>query len=74
VRKVNTRDVAEEEWSSPKGSFHGFGKQISIALGREPRSTDLLQRHPFDVEIQRVRPGEKPFPYHSHSAQWSSTT
>lgn|ERR1700693_4861964 len=70
MRKVNTNDVAEENWSSPKGSFAGFGKQVSIALGREPRSTDLLKRHPFDVEILRVAPGKTPYPYHSHSAQW----
>jgi uncharacterized cupin superfamily protein len=43
---------------------------VSIALGRDPTSTDLMKRHPFDVEILRVRPGQKPYPYHSHSAQW----
>jgi uncharacterized cupin superfamily protein len=70
LRKVNTREVAEEAWTSPKGRFAGFGKEISIALGREPRSTDLRLRHPFDVEILRVAPGQTPYPYHSHSAQW----
>ena len=46
------------------------GKGISEALGRKPLSTDLLERHPFDVEITRIAPGQTPCPYHSHAAQW----
>jgi len=70
VQKVNTNDLAELTWSSPKGKFVGAGKQVSEALGRKPASTDLNERHPFDVEISRVPPGKLAFPYHSHSAQW----
>ena len=70
MRKVNTSDVAEFAWSSPKGHFAGAGKQISEALGRKPQSTDLLERHPFDVEILRILPGKTPYPYHAHSMQW----
>lgn len=68
--KINTNKMEEFKWSSPKGKFAGAGKQISEALGREPRSTDLRKRHPFDVEILRIPPGKTPYPYHSHSAQW----
>jgi uncharacterized cupin superfamily protein len=68
--KVNTNQLAEESWTSPKGKFLGFGKEVSEALGRKPRSTDLNERHPFDVEIVRIPPGKAPYPYHSHSAQW----
>jgi uncharacterized cupin superfamily protein len=68
--KVNTRDVAEEPWASPKGKFNGASRCLSGALGRKPRSTDLNERHPFDVEILRVPPGKIPYPFHSHSAQW----
>ena len=70
MQKVNTADVAELSWSSPGGKFAGFGKQISEALGRKPKSTDLFERHPFDVEILRIPPGQAPYPYHAHSAQW----
>ena len=70
MRKVNAAAVDELAWRSPKGSFAGFGKQISEALGRDRESTDLLERHPFDVEIQRIAPGQTPCPYHGHSAQW----
>ena len=68
--KINTNDLAEETWSSPKGKFSGAGKQVSEALGRKPQSTDLNERHPFDVEICRIPPGQTPYPYHLHSAQW----
>ena len=70
MRKVNTKDLAEIPWSSPKGKFVGAGREISEALGRSPLSTDLMERHPFDVEILRVPPGQIPYPFHSHSAQW----
>ena len=70
MRKVNVREIAEESWASPSGKFGGFGKEISIALGRKPFSTDLKERHPFDVEIMRIPPGKIPYPYHAHSAQW----
>jgi len=70
MRKVNTKDLAEYAWSSPKGKFVGAGKELSEALGRQAASTDLRERHPFDVEILRIPPGKSPYPYHSHSAQW----
>ena len=70
MRKVNTKDMIEDSWSSPKGKFAGAGKEISEALGRKPSSTDFKERHPFDVEILRIPPGKSPYPYHSHSAQW----
>ena len=70
MRKINTKDVPELTWSSPKGKFAGAGKQVSEELGRKPNSTDLRERHPFDVEICRIPPGKSAYPYHSHSAQW----
>ena len=70
MKKVNINDIAEMTWSSPKGKFAGAGKQVSEALGRNPLSTDLRDRHPFDLEIMRIPPGKSPYPYHSHSSQW----
>jgi uncharacterized cupin superfamily protein len=70
VRKVNTKNIAEEFYTSPQGKFGGGDKEISIALGRKPTSTDLMERHPFDVAITRIPPGKGICPYHSHSAQW----
>ena len=68
--KVNTNQLREETWISPKGKFASAGKEISEALGRKPQSTDLNERHPFDIEICRIFAGKPGYPYHSHSAQW----
>jgi hypothetical protein len=70
MRKVNINEIDEVAWSSPNGRFVGAGKQISEVLGRKPRSHDLNERHPFDVELLRISPGATPYPYHAHSAQW----
>jgi uncharacterized cupin superfamily protein len=70
MRKVNIKDIPEDAWSSPTGKFAGSGKGPSEDLGRKVFSTDLKERHPFDVEVTRIPPGKSPYPYHSHSAQW----
>lgn len=70
MQKINTRDIEEYSWASPKGKFNGTGKGLSEALGRDPASFDLRARHPFDVEIMRIPAGAIPYPYHSHAAQW----
>ncbi|MGC1381864.1 MAG: cupin domain-containing protein [Candidatus Baltobacteraceae bacterium] len=70
MHKVNTNTIPPMKWSSPKGTFAGEGIEVSEALGRQPKSTDLRERHPFDVEILRVAPAKVPYPYHSHSALW----
>lgn len=69
MRKVNLRDVREEERKSPTGKFHKFVKDISIALGREKESLDLAKRHPFDFAMVRIPKGKSYCPYHSHSAE-----
>ena len=70
MKKINTRDVPVALWTSPKGKFASADREISVSLGRDPASTDLHSRHPFDVEICRVPPGKSCCPFHSHSAQW----
>ena len=70
MRIINTNTLPELAWTSPKGKYAQFGKEVSEALGRDPHSTDLLDRHPFDVEITRIPPGKSACPFHSHSAQW----
>jgi len=70
MKKVNTNDLPSLTWSSPKDKFAGDRKQVSEALGRDPLSTDLRERHPFDVEICRIPAGKPAYPYHSHGSQW----
>ena len=68
MQKVNLRDVVEEERKSPKGKYHKFVKDISIALGRDKKSLDLAKRHPFDLAMVRIPKGKTYCPYHSHGA------
>src|SRR5260370_9974141 len=69
MRKVNVKDIPEQERKSPKGKFHKFVKNISIALGRESESLDLGKRHPFDLALVRIPKGKAYCPYHAHSAE-----
>jgi Uncharacterized conserved protein, contains double-stranded beta-helix domain len=68
--RINIKDISEQEEKSPKGKYHAFMKEISIALGRQPRSLDLARRHPFDVTVVRIPPGKAFGLYHTHAAQW----
>ena len=67
--KVNLKNIPEQERRSPNGKFGRFTKNISIALGREPESLDLIKRHPFDVALVRIPKGKALCPYHSHSSE-----
>src|SRR5213079_212887 len=69
MRKVNLQEVIEEERKSPKGKYHKFVKDISIALGRDKKSLDLAKRHPFDLAMVRIPKGKTYCPYHSHGAE-----
>jgi uncharacterized cupin superfamily protein len=69
MRKVNLKDVSEQERKSPTGKFHKFVKDVSVALGREPDSLDLAKRQPFDLAVVRIPTGKSYCPYHSHSAE-----
>ena len=69
MRKVNVKDIPEQERKSPKGKFHKFVKNVSVALGREPESLDLGKRHPFDLALVRIPKGKSYCPYHAHSAE-----
>src|SRR4051794_1305584 len=69
MQKINVKDVPEQERKSPKGKFGRFSKNISVALGRESESLDLMKRHPFDLALVRIPKGKSLCPYHSHSAE-----
>jgi len=69
MRKVNLKDIREQERKSPKGKFHRKFKKISVALGREPESLDLSKRHPFDLALVRIPKGKVLCHYHAHAAE-----
>src|SRR5438477_7325904 len=69
MRKVNLKDMEERVRQSPKGKFGRRMKEISIALGRDPESLDLMKRHPFDLALVSIPKGKSLCPYHSHSTE-----
>jgi uncharacterized cupin superfamily protein len=69
MRKVNLKDIPEQERQSPKGKFGRMTKNISIALGRQPDSLDLAKRQPFDLALVRIPKGKTLCPYHAHAAE-----
>src|SRR6266478_2353602 len=69
MRKVNWKDVKEQERQSPKGEFGRRSKDVSVALGRDPESLDLMKRHPFDLALVSIPKGKSLCPYHSHSSE-----
>jgi uncharacterized cupin superfamily protein len=69
MRKVNLKDIPVRERQSPKGKFGARDKNISVALGRDPQSFDLLKRHPFDLALAAIPAGKSRCPYHSHSSE-----
>src|SRR5262249_53890269 len=70
MRKVNLDEVKIDERKSPKGKYHKYCQEISVALGRDPDSFDLVKRHPFDLMRARIPPGKSYCPYHAESAQF----
>jgi uncharacterized cupin superfamily protein len=69
MRKININEIQERKRQSPNGKFARASKDISIALGRDPESFDLRNRHPFDLALIRIPKGKTLCPYHSHSAE-----
>jgi uncharacterized cupin superfamily protein len=70
MKIINSNDVSWERRASPSGKYCREQRNISEALGRDRRSTDLDKRHPFDVDVTKIPPKAALCPYHSHSAQW----
>ena len=70
MRWVNLAAVKWDEWKSPGGRFHGFGQQVSLALGAAYNARLHEGGHPFDLEIGRLPPGHAGCPFHSHATQW----
>jgi uncharacterized cupin superfamily protein len=69
-RKKNIDDVPWEIWESPRKTFRSTSKQLSLALGAQPKLPTGKGGHPFDVEYGKLAPGECVNPFHSHAAQW----
>lgn len=68
-RKIHPDSLLWEPWASPKGKFKGTSKELSLALGALRNTPVGLGGHPFDLELNKLAPGECGCPYHSHVAQ-----
>jgi uncharacterized cupin superfamily protein len=69
MRIVNQSKVPTEHRRSPKGAYEIFRQHISIALGSTKDIGPWGGGHPFDVELERIPPGKRNYPLHSHAAQ-----
>src|SRR2546423_838007 len=69
-RKLPPHQVPWDEWTSPKKKFRGASKELSIALGAQRNTPTGLGGHPFELERQKLAPGDAGCPFHIHSAQW----
>jgi uncharacterized cupin superfamily protein len=70
MKKANLPSLPWTESCSPKGRFHLFRRNLSLALGGKRDIGEWGGGHPFDVEEYRLPPGARNFPFHAHSAQW----
>lgn len=68
--RVRLDDVPREEWSSPRGSIRGSGRQVSLALAAQDANAGCGLEHPFDLELGKLPPGKSGCPFHSHANQW----
>jgi uncharacterized cupin superfamily protein len=69
MRIINESQVSEEHRKSPKGAYEIFRKNLSLGLGGIKDVGPWGGGHPFDVELARIPPGKKNYPFHSHAAQ-----
>lgn len=70
MKAIHIDQIAEEERQSPKGVYHLFQKNISLALGGQKDVGPWGGGHPFDLARVRVPAGCKNWPVHRHAAQW----
>jgi uncharacterized cupin superfamily protein len=66
---TNQSSVPVEHRLSPKGTYEIYRQHISLALGGIKDVGPWGGGHPFDVELAKIPPGKKGYPYHSHAAQ-----
>lgn len=69
MKKRNIKSIKWTEWKSPSGKYHGFGKDLSAAVGDKPGGWPK-EGHPFNLELGRVPPGKAVCPFHLHTTQY----
>jgi uncharacterized cupin superfamily protein len=69
ARFVAIATIPEVERRSPKGKYHSFVRDISLAVGGIRDAGTWGGGHPFDVQQRRVPPGAAVCPLHVHTTQ-----
>ncbi len=64
MNHVSRSGVEWRSYRSPKGGFEA----ASLDYARPMKARE--SGHPFEVIFLRIPPGQRPWPYHSHGAQW----
>lgn len=70
MHRTHIPSLPWEEQRSPRGTFHSFCRNVSLALGGIRNGGPWCGGHPFDVQVRRVPPGAAICPFHAHLAQW----
>ncbi len=68
--RIKLTDIPEQEGRSPRGKFHSWFRDISVALGNTYGVGTWGGGHPFDLQVRRIPPGASICPYHLHHVQW----
>jgi len=70
MKKINLDQIPWRERKSPKGHYHRLMRDVALAF-RDPKTGPKLPgQPPFEVELVRLPPGAKNFPFHDHAAEW----
>jgi hypothetical protein len=70
MKKVNLNDIPWRERRSPKGKYHRFLRDVALAFQSQKTGPKPSAQPPFEVELVRLPPGAKNFPFHSHATEW----
>lgn len=70
MHRIHLSAVPEKEGRSPRGKFHSWFRDVSVALGNTYNVGLWGGGHPFDVQLRRIPPGASVCPYHLHHVQW----
>ena len=70
MKKINLDDIPWRERKSPRGKYHRFLRDVALAFQNPRTGPKLPGQPPFEVELVRLPPKAKNFPFHSHATEW----
>lgn len=70
MKKVNLNKIPWVEGKSPKGKYRRFRRDVALAFESAKTGPTPAGEPPFEVELIRLPPGAKNFPFHSHATTW----